>query len=345
MRCTEKQEIRMNEDGKKLCLAWKWKLQGEKDIVIIEKLKDLGLVMKKQTLSSIWRRPFYCGVNSTRLLDEPVKGNWEPMITKEEFWRVQDILKGNNSGYKVEKGNPARPLTLFIQCYQCGEKMTGYEVKAKNLHYYKCQKCKDATINTETRIKSKGKGAHDLFKELLKEYELKDNCVEPFIAQLNSTYKTLNSEKISENDYLKKQLDKQNEDLKNLTRKYVYEGLDKAIFEEFKKEHLQKIRELSEKLEKSDGKISNLEKYIDISLDLAKNISKYWGFDSLEIKQQIQETVFPGGLVIDIKNRAYLTKKVNSVFALSKELSKAPEDANEKRQPISQLPSSSVAGE
>ncbi len=217
------------------------------------------------------------------------------------------------------------------------------EVKRKKLHYYKCQICKDATINAETKAKSKGKGANNLFKELLEGYELKDNVVEPFIAQLNNTYKALNFEKTNEVEYIKKELDKQNEGLKTLNRKYVYEGLDKGMYEEFKKEHLDKIHELNGKLEKFGGKISNLEKHIDISLDLVKNISKYWGFDSLEIKKRIQETVFPDGLVIDIKNRAYLTKKVNSVFELSKELTRVPEDVNEKRQPISLLPSCSVA--
>jgi len=55
--------------------------------------------------------------------------------------------------------------------------------------------------------------------------------------------------------------------------------------------------------------------------------------------------VFSEGVLLDVKKRTYLTKKVNYVFALSIELVRDAEGINGKRQPISKLPSSSVAGE
>jgi hypothetical protein len=44
----------------------------------------------------------------------------------------------------------------------------------------------------------------------------------------------------------------------------------------------------------------------------------------LETKRRIQELVFPDGLVIDVKNRAYLTKSVNTIFELSADLTGVP---------------------
>jgi hypothetical protein len=52
--------------------------------------------------------------------------------------------------------------------------------------------------------------------------------------------------------------------------------------------------------------------------------------------------VFKGSLSLDVKNRSYLTKEVNFVFELNACLSRNAEGVNEKRQPISQLPSSLV---
>ena len=87
-----------------------------------------------------------------------------------------------------------------------------------------------------------------------------------------------------------------------------------------------------------------LENYFQISADVTKNLSKHWCSDSLETKRRIQELVFKGSLSLDVKNRTYLTKEINYVFELSAELTRDAEGVNEKRQPISQLPSSKVAG-
>jgi hypothetical protein len=52
-----------------------------------------------------------------------------------------------------------------------------------------------------------------------------------------------------------------------------------------------------------------------------KNPSKYWVSGDLPTKKRIQETAFPDGLIIDVKNRAYLTKKTNMIFDVSRLLS------------------------
>jgi site-specific DNA recombinase len=74
---SSKQRIEINEEGKLLQEAWKWKLTGlYSDAQILSKLECHGLKLSKQLLSSIWRNPFYCGVLINRLAEEPVKGNW-----------------------------------------------------------------------------------------------------------------------------------------------------------------------------------------------------------------------------------------------------------------------------
>ena len=71
------QIITINNEGKLLKKAWKWKLEGDFDCVIIKKLKSLGLAVSKQWLSQMWKKPFYCGISTHKFLDgNPIKGNW-----------------------------------------------------------------------------------------------------------------------------------------------------------------------------------------------------------------------------------------------------------------------------
>jgi len=147
------QEIKLNGEGRLLQKAWEWKLSGDRDFIIKEKLKTLGFIFSKQQLSNIWKNPFYCGVCVHKMLNgKAVRGNWEKMVSEDDFMLVQEILSGNRQGYKQEKGNEARPLNGHVYCNECGSKMVGYEVKKKKLHYYKCQSCKGISIYANSSI-------------------------------------------------------------------------------------------------------------------------------------------------------------------------------------------------
>ena len=59
-------------------------------------IPEIGKIVKLDAsfLRRAFRNPFYAGLN--RDIDNPTimhKGNWEPMITEEQFNRVQQLLK------------------------------------------------------------------------------------------------------------------------------------------------------------------------------------------------------------------------------------------------------------
>ncbi len=341
---SEKQKIVINETGEKIRTAWQWKLQGEKDFEIIIKLSAIGVRITKQMLSTIWRNPFYCGISVNKMLEEPAKGNWEGMVTEDEFWEVQDILKGNHFGFKQDKANPARPLNAFLYCSECGGRLTGYEVKKKQVHYYKCQTCIGVTINANKTQRAKGDGAHNLFEELLKTYELKDEMEELFETQLTRTYNTLNSEKEKEEAEVKRALEKHEIELKTLKRKYALGDIEKDLYEEVKEEISDKVNEISKNMRNVNKTISNLNQYVECAKDFASNAYKYWVSGDLPTKKRIQETAFPDGIIIDVKNRVYLTKKTNLVFEASHSLSEIKEREKKNGNRNYLLPSSVVAG-
>lgn len=341
------QTIKLNKEGLLLKKAWQWKIQGERDYIILKNLQDLGIKISKQTLSSIWRNPFYCGISTHKMLDgEVTKGQWEKMVSERDFLLVQKILEGNNFGYKQEKSNPDRPLNGFITCSCCGNKLTGYEVKKKRVHYYKCQGCNGSigTINANTTKRSIGKGANDLFAELLGQYSLSEQTVRAFEVQLKLTYDLMSGESKEDNKLCQKELDKHEAELKTIKLNKM-KGLvdDEELYKEYKSELETKIYEIKKKMEEIPEKISNLENYVSESVTVSQNINKYWANSGVEMKKRIQELVFPKGLVLDMENRVYLTKDVNVVFEINRAVTRDKGDKIENGSEKKSEPSSLVA--
>ena len=67
---------------------------------------------------------------------EPIIGNWEPLISQNDFWKLQEILNGRSSGYQHQKVADYKPLNRLVKCNDCGTYLVGYLVKKKNLGYY-----------------------------------------------------------------------------------------------------------------------------------------------------------------------------------------------------------------
>ena len=328
------QEIKLNNEGKLLQKAWIWKLQGEKDASIQKKLDLQGLQISKQRLSKMWRNPFYCGICAHNMLTgKVVHGKWEKMISEEEFLRMQEIIQGNFQGYKHEKDNKDRPLNGHIICSQCGSKMVGYEVRKKKLHYYKCLKCNGVSINANSTNKSRSIGAHDMYRTLLEKFTLNDISVAPFKDQLKRSFEMLKEDSISASKDYNKTLEECNTNLKKLNKRWALGEIDKQTYEEVKNDLLVQKNEITQQINESCINTSNLENFIEESIDIVQNINKYWLSEDTSIKKQIQELVFPGGVSLDTKNRVYLTKNVNAVFSLINEIAMVSEGAK-KNNPV-----------
>jgi site-specific DNA recombinase len=340
------QRIVINEDGIKLRKAWKWKLEGLSDVDIVKKLDALGIKISKQKISRMWRNAFYCGIQTNAFLDgKPIKGNWEPLISEKFFWAVQLILDGNNQGYTVEKDNGCRPLIGTLYCPNCGKKLTGYEVKKKGLHYYKCQKCNGVSINAESSTKMKTKGAHQMFIELLDSFRLDDQYIQPFILQLKKTFVSMKKEEFENRDMVAKKLKVLEADLDTLDERFAYGRFDDdALYHRLHVKKQGEIDHIKEQLKDSDFELSNLDLYIEKSIEISQNIHKYWQLGSLDEKRKIQKMVFPEGIVVDTVKRTYLTSKVNSLFLAKSQFKRTSGGTNKKLPIKSDEESSLVAG-
>ena len=331
------QRLEINAQGYLLKEAFQYKLTGNySDVSIINILGKRGLKITKQRISAVWRNPFYCGILISSLLKDgnAIKGNWEPLISENDFWKLQDILNVRASGYQHKKVADYKPLNRLVKCNDCGTYLVGYLVKKKNLGYYKCPDCNGVTINCETTPKAKRVGAHDLFTNLLEKYQVLPQFKSLLITQLTKIYGYYNTTEIQKSTDCKNKFDDLTKKLKDLKLKFGLGDIDKEIYEIAKEELDKQILDQQQELNKTLPEISNLEKLIEKSVERLQNISKIWGSVGLEDKRNLQQTLFPNGIHYDVKNHQYLTKEINSFVLLSNTISK---DYEVKKKGINQV--------
>lgn len=313
-----RQRIEVNKDGELLQEAWQWKATGlYSDSQIIQKLAVRGLTISKQKLSQIWRNPFYCGIIINRLLDEPVQGNWQPLVSHDDFIKVQNILEGNPSGFQQNKNEDNRPLTRLLKCDDCGCYMVGYKNNRKELHYYRCLKCNGVSVNANTTKRAKRIGAHELFVDFLNKYRLPDG-LEPLVKlQLTRFFEHHNADHSKNDQALKSQIEYIEKKIKDLKICRGLQEIDKETYE-LTFEHLSnQLQVATQELNKGSLQISNLEKLISHSLKKLQNLSKIWLSVDLEEKRRVHKRLFPEGIFYNVKNHEYLTRKVNGFLFLT----------------------------
>ena len=331
------QKIVINETGRLIKEAFKLKLIDKKsDVQILNELRPRGLNISTKRLSTIWRNPFYCGVSTNSLLPngKPVEGNWEKIISQNDFLKIQRILEGNHTGYKHKKIEEYKPLNLFLKCDYCDGKMVGYKNQRKKLSYYRCQKCKRSSLNMITTPKSLSTGAHDLFSEFLKNFEVNPEFIPLLKTQLEKIYSYYNESEMDRVKDISSNLNTLHEKLKNLIYMYGVQEINKEVFEITKPQLESKISELTIQYNKISPTISNLKSFIDISLNKLQNISKIWGSIGVEDKRLLQTTLFPSGISYNKEKHQYLTKEINSFVLLSNTISK---DYEVKKKGINQV--------
>lgn len=206
--------------------GWKMILDGESQAEVLRdwEKRDVHYTTKpknggepkdirptKQSLTLIFRDTVYYGElqqagESVDLTTIP-EADFKPMITKEEYDKVQQILDGRHTTHR-RRSNATIPLPLrgMLYCDCCGHKMypgaSGGNAKGKKFIYYHCQ-------NKECERTNKAVRAKVVFDELCKmlntlkldentydEYsKAVDEYAEETIAELKNERSSLNGTK------------------------------------------------------------------------------------------------------------------------------------------------------
>jgi site-specific DNA recombinase len=308
------QTIVINEKGEAMKQAFIWRANGMTYEQIVEKLKPLGVIMPKQTLTDIFRNPFYCGFMSHNLLNgEVIRGKHPALIDEDLFLRANALKK--TDGFKVNKANDNLPLKVFVKDAESGIPFTGYIVKKKKLYYYKVNKI-GIKINRSANM------MHEKFREFLGDYTINPVHVEPLQIQLRYTWDNLTETNTGEKKALSLKLNEVEEEFYNLRKRHAIGKVTLDIYEEFSEEMKVRKKKLLEEYEKLDQKLSNPKELIHFTTKLTANLAPVWDSGDYYEKQIFQNAIFPAGLGYDSKIEHYRTSEINEVIGYTAQLSK-----------------------
>ncbi len=125
--------------------------------------------LRGQTVDRLFRNKFYAGILTSSTYPEEIRGRHTPMVTEEQFYRVQAIIDARNrSGTapaKRLKDNPDFPLRGTIKCGRCGGNLSGgwSKGRSKKYAYYICKnRCGAPSIKVQVLNDSLISFLHDI---------------------------------------------------------------------------------------------------------------------------------------------------------------------------------------
>jgi site-specific DNA recombinase len=316
----------VNAEGKIIVKAFQWKIDGIKNIEIVERLQALGLKkMNKMQVQRILVNPFYCGMIAHGMLNgKVIEGQHEKMISREMFLRVNNILESSSRFNISHKPDDIRlPLKIFMWCVDCAKPVTGYKMKVKVKkgseqlfqYYYKCR-TKGCCFNKNV------KDIHSKFEAILARITIKPELIDPILFKLEKTFDDLNAENKGKEKYLKEQQTELQNKVDTIEEKYFVGGeMNKETYDKFATRYATEKFEISKQMENCSVSSSNHKTTIKKALDFSCNLLKIWQMGSVGVKEKLQKLLFPEGLAYDKEIGAFRTNTINSLIAVIARLS------------------------
>jgi site-specific DNA recombinase len=303
--------IVLDEKSKWIKKAFEWKLQEKiSNKETAARLNIVGIHITSKRVTEILRNPFYCGILIGNILgDEIVEGKHPVLISKDTFWRVQEIMDGNHHGYSQEKENELFPLKHFVICDQCNTPFTAYKVIRKNLDYYKCNKI-------GCRCNKNAKYLHDKFVQLLDDYSIEKRMINPIKHTMSYLFHQMNKDKIQTRKQYLEALKKTEEKIEKIQENRVLGEISNEMYQKFILKYEAEKAGIENQISQNTPDLSNLENYIESALQIASNLPTLWVSKSFRTQRRLQELVFPEGIRYNKENDCYRTNRVNSIFSL-----------------------------
>jgi DNA invertase Pin-like site-specific DNA recombinase len=121
--------------------AWQALLTGAYTKAEIRRLLGTwGVMLSAQSADNLFSNPYYAGVLLDRWSGEECPGLHMPMVTREEFARVQQILRRRARSVPHQRARPEFPLRGLVRCAACRRYLTGSSARGRSRRYpyYHC---------------------------------------------------------------------------------------------------------------------------------------------------------------------------------------------------------------
>ena len=274
---------------------------------VIEYLSRRGVSITKTSFRHVFTNPFYAGFVTGKLVEgKLVKGHHPPLVDIKTFMTVQDILNENPvAGIpKVSRHNEV-PLKTFAKDEASGIPFTGY--KTKGIWYYKIKE-------GPSPVNVNAKQLNSLFVTLLTNYQYNPALRKQLQSTLTQKLKERLALNEKESTLIKKKLAEKKSLLEKLELKFIADQITEELYQKHATHLRQEIEKLSKEIESNSFSSSNLKNAVNKCLTIAQNLGQSWVSAEYETKQQLQNLVFPEGILYNKQKGAVRTTRVNSLF-------------------------------
>lgn len=281
---------------------------------------DMGIRSRKgrrlpnqQTINML-RNPIYAGLVFSKMLDAPIKGLHEGIITFEEREAILDKLDNRKKAINGVKASSDWPLrSSFLKCADCGESITGSAPKGRSKNYpiYHCPKCRAKVVGHKVSV-SRDK-LHDEFESLLEFVTPSEAILKLFRHQFVKKWQNVHKEQLVQQQQLQQEL----RILKERKQRVITLFIDGNLSADEKIEQTNKIDSeilrTDLKLNGANDEVIDAEVLIDFGINMINAAPKLWRIcDELE-QQRLQTIIFPEGLEYDFE-KGFGTAQLSDLY-------------------------------
>ena len=315
--------IVVTEQGYILRQAFILRAQGEREVDIVIRLKELGLDMPLKHLNKLLKNPFYCGlIIHPRLNNKRMVGNHEALIDEETFIRAQGYA---HTGYEWMKDNDDFPLKQHVRCATCGCVMSGYvRVRPKHRYlYYKCN-TRGCGVNVHAGY------LNSLYMDLLSEYQVDEDCIQEVQRRLKMMIQQHQTRKSKIIVTIKKDIVELNQKADSVEYRYALGEIPESSYRVAMERLNKSIADENQKLKLHELNISNTLRIAHQAVLMSSRLVSYWRYGDLKRRQKIQRIAFPMGIKYDKEKGISRTLCVNEVFRVIRAISEDYKDRKTK---------------
>jgi site-specific DNA recombinase len=264
-------------------------------VEICRDLRRHGFKVSKQHLNRILRNSIYASIIIKKdWLAEPVRAIHDPLITEEQFHRVQQILDGKRPTLKPQmRNNPDFPLRRFIICPQCREGITGSFSRGRRGNRYPYYHC---------RIGGCGFGSvprddlHSQFLERLSSVKPSPGALNLFAEIVRDVWTTEHQRSIEESRQLENRVHKLQEQRKRALELVLSGVLDEHDYREASEGLREQIVDLRTALDDLHFELADVDDCVGYCTYLLSNVTDLWETADIDLRQRFQRFVFPEGI-------------------------------------------------
>ena len=307
---------RLDDNGKLLRLAFRWKLNHLSNNEILKKLETRGLALTKQQLHKVLTNPFYAGKIRHKAVEGIIDGCHEQAVSWLEFLRVQDILSDRTGKYTHTNQLDECPLKRCVFCAKDNKPLTFYS-KKKNGKHYGYYKCNDRGCRTNISAQM----LHLKFHQLMQSYSIPES-LKPIIADdIMDALKECGFVVSEQIPKLKGRLTEVREKIQKVKIRFGGGDIDKDVYDVTIRDLRNQEAELDSELKQSEEFLSNSNVDISKVLSTCCNLDNLWNNSNTTIKEKLQKTLFPSGIFWDGQMSSYRTPECNKAIDLISKIS------------------------